>query len=80
MKNEMEDKIKKWWRSPKEFSAAFAGATTVKNALFFEKNVDISYNKLIKILHEIPQYIMKVREKKIICTQCISTFFMRFAC
>ena len=57
----MEERIKELWRSPKEFSAAFSGATTVRNALKFEKNIDIPYLQLVNILHEIPQYIMKVR-------------------
>lgn len=60
-KGKMEETIKKWWKSPREFSGAFAGVTTVRNALKFEKGVDISHHKLINILHQIPQYIMKVK-------------------
>ncbi len=55
--------IRKLWRNP-QFSGSFAGLANFKAALKFEKNIDISTEKLFQILKQDRNYILEMRKVK----------------
>ncbi len=61
----LEEEITNLWggKDP-EFSAPFSGVSTMKQALFLEKQINISKNSLRQILMKIPTYLMHVQARK----------------